>query len=65
MSALLATDFRLVVTEAGGCALDIDNDADCEAARARFEEWQESQRRRAEELYGPPALPARAGDEPR
>jgi GTP:adenosylcobinamide-phosphate guanylyltransferase len=60
-SALLRTRFRFVVTEGGGCALDLDNEPDYEAARARFETWRERQRARVEALYGPPALPARAG----
>jgi len=60
MSRLLATDFCFVVTEVGGCALDIDNEEDCDAARARFEEWMKAQLARGEMLYG--ALPERAGD---
>lgn len=60
-SALLRTRFRLVVTEAGGCALDIDNENDLDAARARFGEWHEQQERRVRELYSPPALCETAG----
>lgn len=59
MSRLLATDFRFAVTEVGGCAVDIDNEEDYDAACARFDEWMEVQRARGEMLYG--ALPARAG----
>jgi len=47
-SALLRARFRFIVTEIGGCAVDIDNDHDYEAARARFEVWRERQRLRAE-----------------
>ena len=57
VSRLLRTDFRFVVTEAGGCAVDLDNERDYDAARARFESWREAQRCRAEALYGPAALP--------
>jgi hypothetical protein len=59
MSRLLATDFRFVVTEVGGCAVDIDNEEDYDASCARFDEWMEVQRARGEALYG--ALPERAG----
>jgi len=47
-SALLDARFRFVVTEIGGCAVDIDNEHDYDAARARFEVWRERQRLRAE-----------------
>jgi len=56
-SALLDTRFRFVVTEVGGCAVDIDNEADYDAARARFHEWYPAQLARGEDLVG--ALPAR------
>ncbi len=49
---LLGCTFRLVVTEAGGCAIDIDTEQDCDAARERFGEWREAQERRARRLYG-------------
>ncbi len=56
---LLRTRFRLVVTEVGGCGVDIDNEHDFDAARARYDEWWSEQWARAESLYG--ALPASAG----
>jgi GTP:adenosylcobinamide-phosphate guanylyltransferase len=46
-SALLRARFRFAVTEIGGCAVDIDNDHDYEAARARFEVWRDRQELRA------------------
>jgi hypothetical protein len=58
MSRLMDTDFRFVSTEVGGCAIDIDNEEDYDATRARFEEWHADQLARGESLYG--ALPARA-----
>jgi len=58
---LLRASFRLVITHGGGCAIDIDKDEEYEAARARYDEWRGVQRKRAEELYGPPALPERSG----
>jgi GTP:adenosylcobinamide-phosphate guanylyltransferase len=60
-SRLLRTRFRFVVTEGGGCALDLDNEPDYEAARARLDEWRERQRARVEAIYGPLPLAARAG----
>ena len=57
-SKLLDTRFRFVVTEAGGCAVDIDLDEDYEIACARFDEWWPAQQRKAEAVYGPRALPA-------
>jgi molybdopterin-guanine dinucleotide biosynthesis protein A len=57
VSSLLRASFRLVVTEAGGCAVDVDNERDFEAARQRFAEWSAAQRKRADDLYGPLALP--------
>jgi hypothetical protein len=60
-SALLRTDFRFIVTEGGGCAVDIDNDEDFEIARQRWAEWSAAQAARAERVYGPLPLPERAG----
>ena len=59
MSKLLDTEFFFVVTEAGGCAVDVDNEEDYDAVCARFEEWMNAQLARGESLYG--ALPPRAG----
>ncbi len=56
-STLLRTDFRTVVTDLGGCGVDIDNEADFDAARSRFSEWYEAQLGRAEERFGPLPLP--------
>jgi hypothetical protein len=58
---LLDTDFRFIVTEAGGCAVDIDNEDDLDVARLRYREWRAAQEARAQRLYGALALPARAG----
>jgi hypothetical protein len=61
---LLDTNFRFVVTEAGGCAVDIDNEEDFDVARLRYREWRAAQDERARALYGALALPARAGEAP-
>ncbi len=57
---ILGTRFRFVVTEAGGCAIDVDTDAEYDAVQARFDDWKRDQDARAEAVYGPPALPAQA-----
>jgi CTP:molybdopterin cytidylyltransferase MocA len=59
VSRLLDTRFYFVVTEVGGCAVDVDNEADYDACRARIDEWYPAQLARGEALYG--ALPERAG----
>ena len=55
-AALIGGSFRFIVTHAGGCAADIDNEDDYEASLRRFDEWRATQRERAEQLYGAPAL---------
>jgi len=57
---VLDTRFRFVVTEAGGCAIDVDTEEEYDAVQARFEPWTAAQQARAESIYGPVALPARA-----
>jgi GTP:adenosylcobinamide-phosphate guanylyltransferase len=59
-SGLLRTRFRFVATEIGGCAVDIDNEHDYDAALQRYPEWIAAQGERAERLYGP-LLPASTG----
>jgi GTP:adenosylcobinamide-phosphate guanylyltransferase len=62
---LLGTRFRFVVTDVGGCAMDIDLDEQLDAAEVRFEEWREQQARRAERLVGPlPLAPGGAPEAP-
>lgn len=56
VSRLLRTRFRVVRTEVGGCAVDIDNEADYDAARRRFEAWRREQEARAARLLGPAPL---------
>ncbi|MBW2274400.1 MAG: nucleotidyltransferase family protein [Deltaproteobacteria bacterium] len=64
LSRILDTRFRFLVTEVGGCAIDVDTEADYDAVRARFEEWSQQQDRRAAELVGPLPLPAEAARTP-
>jgi hypothetical protein len=63
VSTLLRADFQFVVTEGGGCAVDIDNEHDYDVAAARYDEWRKDQLARVEQLYGP--LPSAGGSEPR
>ena len=42
-SALLRTQFRFAVTEGGGCAVDIDNEPDFDAAVRLYDRWRERQ----------------------
>jgi hypothetical protein len=62
ISKLLRTRFRFIVTEGGGCAVDLDNEEDFAAAEACFEDWRARQRARVAELYGRIALGDRAGE---
>jgi hypothetical protein len=59
--ALLRASFGFVVTDVGGCALDVDNEHDLDVARLRFADWERELLRIAEGLHGPLPLPARAG----
>lgn len=60
-SALLRTEFRFAVTEGGGCALDIDNEPDFDAAVQLYDRWRERQIARVEKYYGPLPLAEAAG----
>ena len=62
-SQLLDTRFRLIVTEVGGCGIDIDNEHDIDIARERFEEWSKQQAEHASQLHQA-ALPANAEVQP-
>jgi GTP:adenosylcobinamide-phosphate guanylyltransferase len=57
VGSLLRTDFRFVMTEVGGCAVDIDNDQEYAVASQRFDEWTVAQSEKAERLYGALSLP--------
>ena len=50
VSRLLQTRFRFVVTEIGGCAIDIDTEQEYDAVRERFDEWTNAQEARAKAL---------------
>ena len=50
ISSLLRTDYRFVITEAGGCAVDVDKECEFDVAELRFDEWSAAQAERAERL---------------
>ena len=53
ISTLLRGTFQFVITEGGGCAVDIDNEHDYDIAALRYDEWRKDQLARVEQLYGP------------
>ncbi len=55
ISKILDTRFAFVITESGGCGLDIDTEQEYDAICERFDEWSAGQRARSAALYG--ALP--------
>ena len=57
IARILDTRFAFVVTESGGCGLDIDTEEEYDAVCARFDDWSAMQHTRSEALYGP--LPAK------
>lgn len=59
VTSMLATHFRFVITEAGGCAVDIDNETDYDVMKLRWDDWHRDQQAAAEARYGAPAVPAR------
>ena len=50
LSRLLQTRVRLVVTEVGGCAIDVDTEQEYDAVKERFQEWTAAQQARAKAL---------------
>ncbi len=52
VSSFLGAKFQFVITEAGGCAVDIDSEEQYLAAKARYSEWRKSQEETAVVLYG-------------
>jgi hypothetical protein len=57
-TGLLGTEFRFVYTEGGGCAVDIDNEKECEVGRRCFDVWTAAQQERVRRIYGEIGLPA-------
>ena len=61
LSQLMRTSVRLVVADSGGCAIDVDTEAEYDAIRDHYEELYAQVRARAEAQSGPLALPDRSG----
>ena len=53
VSKLLDCRFRFVITEIGGCAIDVDTEEEYEAIRRNFSAWSALERKRATALLGP------------
>jgi CTP:molybdopterin cytidylyltransferase MocA len=60
ISKLLDTRFAFLTTESGGCALDIDTEAEYDAVCARHAEWSAEQAARSARLFGAGAAGAGA-----
>jgi hypothetical protein len=60
VSRLLGTRYRFLITEVGGCGIDIDTEQEFDAAKARFDEWMTVQRERAKKV----PLPLAGGEGP-
>jgi hypothetical protein len=50
LSRILRTRFCFVITEGGGCAVDVDTEREYDVVKARFREWSEAQRTRVRAL---------------
>jgi CTP:molybdopterin cytidylyltransferase MocA len=61
ISKILDTRFTFIVTESGGCGLDIDTEEEYDVIRERFKQWSKDQQIRSIELHGP--LPQRLDDQ--
>jgi len=55
ISRILDTRFAFVVTESGGCGLDVDTEEEYDVICEHFEEWSKDQRERSIALHGPAA----------
>ncbi|MCP5059670.1 MAG: NTP transferase domain-containing protein [bacterium] len=60
LGALLKARIRVVITEGGGCAVDVDNERDFDVMQERWDDWHARQQKTVEALYGTALLPERA-----
>jgi len=60
LGALLAARLRVVSTEGGGCAVDVDNERDFDVMKERYDDWHARQEAAVLALYGTALLPERA-----
>ncbi len=65
ISKLMNCRFRFVVSEVGGCAIDVDTEDEYDRIEGNFDLWMRLEAERAEALLGPVPAPvaARTGDE--
>jgi hypothetical protein len=61
VSKLLNCDFHFVVSEIGGCAIDVDTEEEYEAIQRNFTAWSALETERVTALLGPPAPESVAG----
>jgi CTP:molybdopterin cytidylyltransferase MocA len=52
VSRLMACDFRFVVSDIGGCAIDVDTEEEYDLVNARFMEWSQASHRQIEAELG-------------
>lgn len=53
ISKLMNCRFRFVVSEVGGCAIDVDTEEEYDRIESHFEAWTQAEEQRAEALLGP------------
>ncbi len=53
ISKLMGCDFHFVISELGGCAVDVDTEAEYDLVCAHYDEWMRAQTARSEALFGP------------
>lgn len=53
ISKLLDCRFRFIVSDVGGCAIDVDTEEEYERVQCNFEKWTKLERERAAALLGP------------
>jgi hypothetical protein len=61
IARILDTRFAFVITESGGCGIDVDTEEEYDAIRERWDEWTVMQRERSLALHGP--LPGALAEE--
>ena len=59
LGALLAARVRFVITEGGGCAVDVDNERDFDVMKERYDDWHALQLEAVVARYGRAELPER------
>ncbi|MCP5069025.1 MAG: hypothetical protein GY946_20880, partial [bacterium] len=62
LGALLDARLRVVITEGGGCAVDVDNEQDFDVMKERYDEWHARQQELVTARFGPALLPERVAE---